>query len=337
MSDVYTVPGVSVSEIGGRSLAVVAGETAVPVLVGRFYDTAGQLCALDGCERVESWMAFGRRYMTGPFVMTVAGKSPETRASSPLYRSADSVRLYFENGGGPCYVVSVPEPEDTKRTALPERIRACPEISLLVWCECEAKPEGDHAVYTALGTLLSAGANNAGYFLLTDGEQQNDGGVTARSTSVATQTAVYYPGLDAAATSTATAYFSGLSARFWGATTLTAEVLEQVIERKAITDLEELEKEFESIFPSPHRNSRRAAKENARALGELLVARVEALTEDWLMMDLPLRTSVAMAGVIARVDRERGVWKAPANVVVQGSTRGWRTCKRVKRCAWTMR
>ncbi|WP_323098009.1 phage tail sheath C-terminal domain-containing protein, partial [Serratia marcescens] len=33
-----------------------------------------------------------------------------------------------------------------------------------------------------------------------------------------------------------------------------------------------------------------------------------------------LRASVAMAGVYARVDRERGVWKAPANIAVAGVT-----------------
>ncbi|QRR08525.1 phage tail sheath family protein (plasmid) [Burkholderia sp. MS455] len=258
--------------------------------------------------------------------MMVAGDSKGARASSLIYRSADSVRLYFENGGGPCYVMSLPEPTDTKHNrgaalaALPERIRACPEISLLVWCEREAKLTDDQAVYTALGTLLSEGANNAGYFLLTDGEQDTTGKVSAPQTPVAIQTAAYYPGLDAGATSAPVVYFTGLDADFWGTTTLTADAFEDVIAREEIAHPEALAIALDKVFTQTNPNSRRAAKEAAHPPRARLATHIEALTEDWPMKDLPLRASVAMAGVMARVDRERGVWKAPANVVVQGST-----------------
>ncbi|MEA0988991.1 phage tail sheath C-terminal domain-containing protein [Pseudomonas aeruginosa] len=341
MSNEYAVPGVYVSETGGRSLAVVSGETAVPVLVGRYYDKTGALCALTGCERVESWADFSRRYMTGPFAVYVAGKPQESRVS-PEQLSAESVRLYFENGGGPCYVLSLPKPSNklmskSKKSksskevvvgdewsaalaALPERVRAFPEISLLVWCEVDDHAR-DQEVYSALENLLSSGADNGGYFLLLDG--WHDGGaIQVPQTSVANQTAAYYPGLDVESVSVPSISLTALDKAYWGQQALSFEAFIQVCKYKWLDESkparEALIKQLEKIFSKPPLAS--MSVQEREPDGASLLQELEKLLKDGLdpIVVPPVRASVLMAGVYARVDRERGVWKAPANVDLAG-------------------
>jgi len=118
----YKTPGVYVEEIKTLAPSVVAVETAVPAFVGY----TGQAADAGGGDlrfvptRVTSQLEF-QRLFGGEFVPNsyrvvldptagnaVGAVSPRNAGGTERrYYLASSVRHYFANGGGPCYIVSV--------------------------------------------------------------------------------------------------------------------------------------------------------------------------------------------------------------------------------------
>ena len=119
----YKTPGVYVEEITTLAPSVVAVETAIPVFIGYTEKAA------DGSDndlsfvptRIKSQLEF-RSLFGGEFVpptyrvVVDAGAGNAVGAVSPRnagdnterrYFLSTSVRLYYANGGGPCYIVSV--------------------------------------------------------------------------------------------------------------------------------------------------------------------------------------------------------------------------------------
>jgi phage tail sheath protein FI len=118
----YKTPGVYVEEINTLAPSVVAVETAIPAFIGyteRAEDEGGNDLRF-APTRIKSQLEF-QRFFGGDFVPasyrvvidTAAGNavgavSPRTAADvERRYYLAASVRHYYANGGGPCYIVSV--------------------------------------------------------------------------------------------------------------------------------------------------------------------------------------------------------------------------------------
>lgn len=119
----YKTPGVIVEEISTFPPSVVAVATAVPAFVGYTefaVDTNGSSLQRVP-KRIKSLLEFGT-FFGGPFVpasynvvLDVAGTEATVGDVTPLegggnarrYHLYDSLRHYFANGGGPCYIVSV--------------------------------------------------------------------------------------------------------------------------------------------------------------------------------------------------------------------------------------
>ncbi|MEJ2767213.1 phage tail sheath family protein [Mycetohabitans sp. B46] len=66
-------------------------------------------------------------------------------------------------------------------------------------------------------------------------------------------------------------------------------------------------------------NAAKEAKQNAKFL-QKTYDKCRTAAQQKIAGPVIVRASAAMAGVIARVDRERGVWRAPANVALAGVT-----------------
>lgn len=118
----YKTPGIYVEEIATLAPSVVAVETAIPAFIG-YTETA-----VDGGganlrlvpTRIESLLEYQSQF-GGDFVPTtyqvvvdttagnaVGAVSPrDASAAERRYRLSPSLRHYFANGGGPCYIVSV--------------------------------------------------------------------------------------------------------------------------------------------------------------------------------------------------------------------------------------
>lgn len=369
MSEVYAVPGVYVTEPDGPSMSIQSGETAVPVFLGFFTPkTPPQTTEPLSCVRIESWLDFSQQF--GPSDTLTVNLTLPPKHHATTYMGAHSVRLYFENGGGPCYVLNLPrgvgKPIDANvLEKIVPAIELCPDITLLCWCEF-VDHTMDAAIYAELAKLLAASetsGGNPGRFLLTDAwpEATNENALpstwTFKTPDVAekTQVASYFPALLTGYAWDFVDYMNPKSApdagyedfiTVEGFTEADKKLLKVLINNNLIDNqLLNPDSSLEKITLKSLRSQIAAltvdkvSKTNAvigtdevkKSSAEALIKQANALvnTIDTAVREeiekrrstpVVLRASVAMAGVYARVDRERGVWKAPANVGLVGVT-----------------
>jgi uncharacterized protein len=124
MARTYTTPGVYVEEISTLPRSVAEVSTAIPAFLG--YTGKGEKYTP---TRIETMMEYEQTFGRAPDAVErvtlkkVAGTHPDpaasydidtvtTKAGIPLLYY--SLRLYFDNGGGPCYVVSLGDYQATK-------------------------------------------------------------------------------------------------------------------------------------------------------------------------------------------------------------------------------
>lgn len=317
----YNVPGVYIEEDQSLSLSVPAGTTAIPVFVGKFWKkrnnpTDDLVLADTQVVRIDNWSEFATLFDAGltPGKMTITlgpkegskadvavkevvkdkrdipeilekvevGETNEWRIQSfgyTAHRGGLSVRAYFENGGGPCYVLALKNGDEEKITDL---IRAKPEISILCYCENNATEM--NAVYGKFKELISnSNQGNPGYFVLADAfydSTMTPDLKTAFGDNI-NQVAAYYPAL-------------------------------QMIYRIAWPADDQIK-----LTGAPKSVSDFAALKKDKTGDALKVAQLIAdrLTAESIVY---LRASVVLAGIYARTDQARGVWKAPANVALSG-------------------
>ncbi|MEL7001985.1 MAG: phage tail sheath family protein, partial [Bacteroidota bacterium] len=109
----YKTPGVYVEEIAKFPPSVAEVETAIPAFIGytQNIEYNGQPL-LDKPTRISSLAdfeeIFGRAY-NETFTITVTATDVDTLPVAPtfVYKMHYCMRLYFANGGGPCYIVSI--------------------------------------------------------------------------------------------------------------------------------------------------------------------------------------------------------------------------------------
>ncbi|MGV7961711.1 phage tail sheath subtilisin-like domain-containing protein [Photorhabdus tasmaniensis] len=311
-----TYPGVYIEEDASLALSVSHGNTAIPVFIGRF--SPQKTSTTPQVTRVSSWLDFTHQFHVG-CVTSIVIKStkstvepekpvePETAEGNaevkndtetevaaavkaaphaedkePGYTyevtvgtyttSSDALKLYFQNGGGPCYILPIADLEkETKTLALiPELIKQALDITLIV-CP-EQDPSYQSTIYGNLTPLL-----DAGYFLIADNQDKT----TAISVNVQSQTATYYPAVKVSQllqTEDSLVAVSG----YEDATT----------QPDKITNLTQLKEKDPGVYQQA----------------------VDAIQN--ISNIIPV--SAVMAGVYCATDASRGVWKAPANVVLSG-------------------
>ncbi|OCA54333.1 phage tail sheath family protein [Photorhabdus namnaonensis] len=200
MSTTPTYPGVYVEEDASLSLSIRHGNTAIPVFIGRFLPK--EISATPQAIRVNSWLDFTNLFNVG-CITSIAITSTKPKATpTPLPQdvedntdytyainvvtsttSSDALKLYFQNGGGPCYILPIADSADVKTIALiPELIEQALEITLIVCPEQDSSYQGK--IYSSLTPLL-----NLGYFLIADSQDKT----ATPDVSVRSQTATYYP------------------------------------------------------------------------------------------------------------------------------------------------
>jgi len=111
----YTIPGVYIEEIPKFPPSVAQVETAIPAFIGyteKRLDTSGNALATAVPVRIKSLTEFETRFGKAPRATVAQVRidanniflGADVTISHYLY---DSVRLFYSNGGGDCYVVSV--------------------------------------------------------------------------------------------------------------------------------------------------------------------------------------------------------------------------------------
>lgn len=335
MSEVYAVPGVYVTESNGPSISIQNGETAIPVFLGFFTPKPPKTQDKLECVRIESWLDFSQQFGPSDHI-TVDVKAKKVHATS--YMGANSVRLYFENGGGPCYVLNILRTgtDEIKQEVLGQitpAIEQCPDITLLCWCEF-INQKMDAAIYAELGKLLAASnstGGNPGRFLLTDAWPEGNPATPSEWTFTApevvekTQVASYFPALltgyardyrDYVAQSPSPGYEQLITVENFPEPDLKKLIDIKIVDAKMTSiSLATLREKIRILTADANKT---ADQKILNSIDTLIQQQVPGLPAN--SDPVVLRASVAMAGVYARVDRERGVWKAPANVGLVGVT-----------------
>src|SRR5688500_5375939 len=119
MATNYRTPGVYIEEVTKFPPSVVAVETAIPAFIGytekarsQGEDLLHRPTAIDSLLEYEA--VFGLPPAIGGFSVTVdandsviGGISDPNSSASARFRMNYALRLFYDNGGGRCYIVSI--------------------------------------------------------------------------------------------------------------------------------------------------------------------------------------------------------------------------------------
>jgi phage tail sheath protein FI len=301
-----------VEEIALAPPAVVEVESAIPAFVGYTQLARRSACGdlLKVPTRVSSMQEF-RQLFGGPFAapitatvtQDVAGNLTGTvDAVDPGYLLYFCMEMFYANGGGPCYVVSVGDYTNAlSASALVEGIgslRNEDEPTLIVVPEAVRVPD-QTACAQVVHAMLEQCAELGDRFAIIDvprGDEvldSADWGDTRDSygTSGLEYAAAYYPFLRTALTFPLSANAAGVP----------GDNVTIRLTRPAPTGAQPAAVESRDWIL--------ADLVDEAAIYSFMRARLDAHY-------VVLPPSAAVAGVYARTDRERGVWKAPANAAL---------------------
>nr|WP_241391067.1 phage tail sheath C-terminal domain-containing protein [Serratia proteamaculans]ULG16478.1 hypothetical protein 1137p_00080 [Serratia proteamaculans] len=282
MATVTSVPGVYIEEDASPAMSVSAGATAVPLFVARFTPLKPKQTGV--ITRIGSWLDYTTLFdsnVPSSIHVTVTSTSDDNHDTYLIDdikivdpTASVALRLYFQNGGGPCYLYPLEQSDDKdKLAALPGLIDEVGEITLL------ACPDPDEAYRnTVYGALAASLGQHKGYFLLADSVN----GEAPSAVRDSAQVAVYYPNVEVLHTRTLDDKQVAIAGYTDGTDTTIA----------TLADLRTANVDF------------------AGEIDQALIEKRHA--------PLSLPPSALMAGVYGKTDGERGVWKAPANVVLNG-------------------
>lgn len=298
-------PGVYINEIPSFPPSVAQVSTAIPVFIGyteKAIDAAGASLTKKPTKifsLLEYIQYYGKAFNESDVNIaitktTVSGvvtslKASASIASASAHNMYYSMRLYFDNGGGPCYILSIGAmgiAGTIVNTDLEEGlaiIEAYDEPTLLVFPEGFAISETNY--YTLIGKAIDQCAKLQDRFTIVD----------------------VYP---MAAFTTTTAAISQFRTNFGKTSNLNygAAYYPSV---KTTFGYQYLDTDVDVVITT---NGAAAA---AVKLNTLLATEKSTYFEavssiQKLVITLP--PSSAVAGIYAAVDASRGVWKAPANV-----------------------
>jgi phage tail sheath protein FI len=333
-------PGVYIVEKNAFPNSVVEVATAVPAFIGytQMADNKGKSLS-NKPWRITSMADFHNYYgggpaeqftfakakdPAGPDAFTLAGASYDLkRAAGKQYMLYYSMMLFFQNGGGPCYIVSVGSHADA-----PDKGKLAAGVDTLV------KEQEPTMVVIPDAVLLSAAdcadlqqhmLNHCGYVMknrvaildVKDGflprldpdpvaNFRNTLGVNFLNFGMA-----YYPWVNTSITAAKDLSFANMDAD--GQKAL-QDVLKADLGIDAITDANKKKQLQDIVDGVVKADASDTDKSNTHtALLAMSPAYKQLLTDMAAQVNL-LPPSAAMAGVFTMVDNTRGVWKAPANV-----------------------
>ncbi|PHM49287.1 phage tail sheath family protein [Xenorhabdus miraniensis] len=192
--------------------------------------------------------------------------------------AVEALKLYFQNGGGSCYIYPLNDVTNEKTlAAIPELIEQKGDITLLV-CP-EADWDYKNRVYDAVSSLLND--NKVGYFMIADSHD----GESIPSSGTRTKIAAYYPQLE---------------------TNLTLS---------ALPDDQDI---IISGYEDESGKNKLKNLDELRKKNETLAQNIDARLQQEQQRQITLPPSTAIAGIYCQTDNQRGVWKAPANIALTG-------------------
>ena len=322
MATPYTTPGVYIEEIPKFPPSIAAVETAIPAFIGyteKAKDVVDDDLILQP-KRISSLVEY-ENYFGAPqeeenIKVTITeeldadGNVVERKATATLASSGRSLhvmyyalQLFFANGGGPCYVVSVGPYKALMGPLLESELEAGlnplakeDEPTLIVFPEAQRLSIGSYKTLHVQALVQCADLKDRFVIMDLHGDTVDlnsaGGDLTAAVENFRTS------GIDTANLKYGAVYAPNI------ATTLDFAYKETAID---VTLPDSTTVKLDTL----------ATTDNQRY--ELAKAAI-------LDLDCALPPSGAIAGIYASVDEERGVWKAPANVSVAAAIKPTIAC-----------
>lgn len=320
----YSTPGVYIEEIPVFPPSVAPVATAVPVFIGYTEQAVGSQGEdlTKTAVRLTSLLEYEALYGEAPLQdltidvnkrVTSGGGllgvevTWDNKPSLPAQFMHYSMQLYFANGGGPCYVYSV-GPHGTAAqkdfTDAITALEAVDEPTLLVFPDAVKLSDAQHGA--VVDAALSSCNKTQDRFTISDVRDARSGGtddnakVTTNFRSTVTKNAVEFVKYGAA-------YFPYLS------TGVPFRTSDANVTLKSFNTVTVADDGTETTAPVPNAASKKLNDGTLDIKGTetAVYAAIQSRIGEAYVTVPP---SGAIAGVYARVDRTRGVWKAPANV-----------------------
>ena len=295
----YQTPGVYVEEISKLPASVAQVQTAIPAFIGytAIQPEAQQAYAISslrdyeelfGGPQQESYTATVEDTTVNGVISRSVSVAPSTNGSGhSRYKMYYSLQLFFQNGGGKCYIISIGDYDSgiSKNDFLDGLavLEKEDEPTLIVFPDATsvAGNNPEQTYYDIVIQALAQAANLGDRFVITDVFGDNITGLRDKTgTDNLKYGAAYYPHLQ---TNTTYAYNEA-------GVTITHTVDDQ---------------------PGTLPGNLAAVSEVSNELYNQIRQRLESYK-------VVLPPSGPVAGVYARIDRMRGVWKAPANESING-------------------
>lgn len=176
MASTYKTPGVYIEEIPKFPPSVAAVETAIPVFVG-YTQKATSLLTDDlknKAIRISSFLEYQAYYGEAPsqalsITLDLAGQPVTGTASSPSkFNMYYALRAFYDNGGGPSYIISlgaypstglgtVANYDDSSESSALNVIKKVDEITLLVFPDLASLNSNDQYYTIIKKALLQSG------------------------------------------------------------------------------------------------------------------------------------------------------------------------------------
>jgi len=329
----YKTPGVYIVEKNAFPKSVVEVATAVPAFLGYTQKAIrGTKSLYNVPTRITSLTEFESLFGTAPetrFKRGPEGIAPDAQSHFLLY---NSMRLFFDNGGGPCWIVSVGPYVDETGAPTPKAIgdfepglallEKEPEPTMLVVPDAVLLTQGEWG--TLSGKMLTQCIDmqsRVAIFDVYDGHKVRVRGPddviqnfrNAISSDFPSYGMAYYPWVNAAVVAPAEIDFTKLDPAFAGA--LAADIKEE-LKVDAITDADHqkaVQDTIDSLIAMPTKEADiRRAHEALKTISQVYR---DAMDETLTAANV-LPPAAAMAGVFARTDANFGVFKAPANTAL---------------------
>ncbi|MCC5905103.1 MAG: phage tail sheath family protein [Balneolaceae bacterium] len=295
----YRTPGVYIEEIPSFPPSVAQVETAIPAFIG--YTKKGP----DEPTRISSMVEY-RNLFGGPdneigkfeIKNNNSIESPVI-PSTPKYRLYYTLEMFFANGGGDCYIISVGnyngEIDHDKLNAGLKLLNKEDEPTLILF------PDGYEDPYELYKDALTQCADRKDRFLICDVKH-----VAGDTNPIRKSAEEFRDGIGSNDLMFGAAYYPNLK------TTMSHQYNEDQIsvEVEGNGDVKVLRHSDETIRADDDKSKEslfHAENGNYRDKYNQIKKKIDSVR-------LILPPSGAIAGVYARVDNSRGVWKAPANV-----------------------
>ncbi|WP_020535952.1 phage tail sheath family protein [Lewinella cohaerens] len=320
----YAIPGVYVEEITKFPPAVAQVETAIPAFVGyteRRLDANGGTLAQDTPVRISSMTEFETLFGNAPRLTVTevrldADNNILGATISTSFYLHHAVQMFYANGGGDCYIVSVAAaPGFTGGYVSGEILSGVNALELVdeptLICFPDAAGNDDGGISTSLQVrALQLCAELGDRFTICDTLLGDPLGATFRNEIGINNLkygAAYTPWLQATFAKNLT--FEELSTGIFTRNGVSGLALEALTTDTATQTLITTYRANLGVETADQLADRELALRNNFGLYKAIIAAINGLP-------LAMPPSGAIAGVYATVDRTRGVWKAPANVSV---------------------